>query len=205
VALALGIAAGVAIAIGVLATRAWGIVFFAAAVVTGIAFELAGREEDRRLGLREAAQAPHPHGASGAKRHLLVVAEEQLAGEALRAQLLAAGGADFELDVLAPVMASRAHHLASDVDREREEARQRLEDSLAWAAEHGFAAKGEIGDAYALDAIEDALRDFGADEVLIVTHPRHRTSWLARRMLDRLERELDVPVREVVVETADAG
>ncbi len=38
-----------------------------------------------------------------------------------------------------------------------------------------------------------------AGEVIIATHPRERTSWLARRMLGHLERELDVPVREIVV------
>jgi hypothetical protein len=48
-------------------------------------------------------------------------------------------------------------------------------------------------------AIEDELRDFGADEVIIVRHPSERTSWLANRMLRHLARELDVPVREIVL------
>ena len=143
---------------------------------------------------------PHPHGASGGTRHILVVASVRLAGEELRRELAAAGGAGVELDVLAPILASRSHYWASDVDREREEARERLEASLAWAAEQGFAAKGEVGDPDPLVAIEDELRDFGADEVIIVTHPRERTSWLANRMLGHLARELDVPVREIVVE-----
>ena len=101
--------------------------------------------------------------------------------------------------MLAPILASRSHYWASDVDREREEAHERLEASLAWAAEQGFVAKGEVGDPDPLVAIEDELRDFGADEVIIATHPRERTSWLARRMLGHLARELDVPVREIVV------
>ena len=95
--------------------------------------------------------------------------------------------------------ASRSHYWASDVDREREEARERLEASLAWAAAQGFAAKGEVGDPDPLVAIEDELRDFGADEVIIATHSREHTSWLAKRMLGHLARELDVPVREIVV------
>ena len=81
--------------------------------------------------------------------------------------------------------------------------RARLEASLAWAADQGFAARGEVGDADSLTAVEDELRDFGADEVIIVLHPRERTSWLARRMLGHLERELDIPVRQIVV--ADDG
>jgi hypothetical protein len=187
------------ILVGLLASRAYGVVVFAAGITAGLTFELAGREADRRSPLREAADAPHRHGASGGKRHILVVACEKLAGEELCEEVRTAGGAAVELDVLAPILASRSHYWASDVDREHEEARARLEASLAWAAERGFAAKGEVGDPDPLVAIEDELRDFGADEVIIATHPRERASWLARRMLGHLERELDVPVREILV------
>ena len=62
-----------------------------------------------------------------------------------------------------------------------------------------FAAKGEVGDPDPLTAIEDELRDFGADEVIIATTSGERTSWLANRMLGHLARELDVPVRQVAV------
>jgi len=199
VAVALGSLAGASILVGLLASRAYGVVVFAAGIAAGVTFELAGREADRRFALREAAHAPHRHGASGGKRHILVVASEKLAGEELRNELRTAGGASVELDVLAPILASRSHYWASDVDRELEEARARLEASLAWAAEQGLAAKGEVGDPDPLVAIEDELRDFGADEVIIATHPRERTSWLARRMLGHLQRELDVPVREIAV------
>ncbi len=173
-------------------------VLFAAGIAAGITFELAGRETGRGSALQEAADAPHLHGASGGTRHVLVVTSVKLAGEELRREL-AAGGAGVELDVLAPILASRSHYWASDLDREREEARERLEASLAWAAEQGFAAKGEVGDADPLLAIEDELRDFGADEVIVVTHSGERTSWLANRMLGHLARELDVPVREIAL------
>jgi hypothetical protein len=126
------------------------------------------------------------------------VAGETLAGEEVGRELRAAG-ADVELDVLVPILASRSHQLAGDIDRERQEAQQRLEASLAWAAEHGFAAKGEVGDADPFLAVEDELRDFGVDEVVIVRHARERRSWLASRMLGYLTRELEVPVREIVV------
>ena len=199
IAVALGLLAGVSILVGWLASPAYGVVVFAAGIAAGVTFELAGRETGGASVLREAAHARHAHGASGGQRHILVVASETLAGEKLGGQLRAAGGAGVELDVLAPMLASRSHYWASDVDREREEARARLEASLAWAAEQGFAAKGEVGDPDPLVAIEDELRDFGADEVIIAMHPREHTSWLARRMLGHLERELDVPVREIVV------
>ena len=200
VAVALGLVFGASVLVGWLASRgAYGVVVFAAGIAAGVTFELAGRETERGSALREAADAPHRHGASAGKRHILVVASVRLAGEELRRDLGAAGGAGVELDVLAPILASRSHYWASDVDREREQARERLEASLAWAAEQGFAARGEVGDPDPLVAIEDELRDFGADEVIVVTHSRERTSWLADRMLGHLTRELDVPVRVIVV------
>src|SRR5204862_788834 len=84
VAVALGLVAGASVLVGLLATRAYGVVFFAAGIAAGVTFELAGRETDRGSALREAADAPHRHGASGGKRHILVVAGEKLAGEELR-------------------------------------------------------------------------------------------------------------------------
>lgn len=198
VAVALGLVGAASVLLGVLASRAYGIVLFAAGIAAGGVFELAGRETARGSGLREAADAPHPHGATGGKRHILVVAEERLAGDELGRELRT-GGADVELDVLAPILASRSHHLASDIDRERDEAQQRLAASLAWATEQGFAAKGEVGDSDPLTAIEDELRDFGVNEVIIVRHARERRSWLANRMLGYLAKELEVPVRETVV------
>jgi hypothetical protein len=69
--------------------------------------------------------------------------------------------------VLAPVMASRAHHLASDVDRDRAEAQLRLEASLAWASDHRLYCEGEVGDPDPLVAIEDELRDAGAHELIV--------------------------------------
>ena len=198
VAVGLGLLLGISLLVGWLASRPYGVVVFAAGLAAGITFELAGRE-DGASSLREAADAPHPHGSSGGKRRVLVIAERELGGEELRRQLQTGDGEEVELDVLAPVMASRAHRLASDVDRERAEAQRRLEASLAWAAGHGLSAKGEVGDADPLMAIEDELRDAGADELIVVTHPRERTSWLAKRMLGHLTRELAIPVREIVI------
>ena len=87
----------------------------------------------------------------------------------------------------------------SDIDRELAEARTRLERSLAWAHEHKLVARGEVGDPNPTTALEDELRSFGADEVIVVTHPRDRETWQERGELARLRRELDVPVTHVVV------
>lgn len=195
VTVALAALGGVSLLVGWLFSLPYGVVMFAAGLAAGVTFEVAGSETDRRSGLREAADAPH---AGDRARHVLVVASATLCGDDLLRELRA-GGTDAEFDVLAPILSSRSHYWASDLDRERERAQERLRASLAWAAEQGFAAKGEVGDPDPLVAIEDELREFGADEIIIATRPGEDSSWLAKRMLSHLARELDVPVRQVAV------
>lgn len=196
--MALGLVVAASVLVGALTSRAYGVVVFAAGIAGGITFELSGRRPEAGAALREATHAPHPDAGSGRGRHLLVVALETLGGERLAAELAAAGGPDLQLDVLAPVLSSRSHYWSSDTDRESGDAAQRLEASLAWAAEQGFKARGEVGDSDPLVAVEDELRAFGADEVFVVMHARDHMSWLAGRMLGHLRRELDIPVREFV-------
>lgn len=51
---------------------------------------------------------------------------------------------------------------------------------------------------------EDKLRDFGADAVIVVTHPRERETWQEQGELERLRRELQVPVEHVIVSAGRA-
>jgi hypothetical protein len=195
--MALGLVVLASVLVGVLTSRAYGVVVLAAGLAGGIAFEFSGRETGGAA-LREATHAPHPEAGAGMGRHILVVALETLAGEQLGAELAAAGGPNVQLDVLAPVLTSRSHYWSSDTDREGDDAAQRLEASLAWAAAHGFTARGEVGDPDPLVAVEDELRAFGADAVFIVLHARDHATWLGNRMIGHLSTELDVPVHEFV-------
>lgn len=196
---------GSALVVGVSVLTGWLIeplggiaVFMVTCLVAALAYlYVAGR--DRKAVLREAALEPHPHGAPLGKRHVLVVANETLAGGELREQILRGDGSRVEVDVLAPVLTSHVHFGVTDIDRELTQARTRLERSLAWAHKQGIDARGEVGDPSPTTAIEDELRDFGADEVIVVTHPDDRETWQERGELERLQRELDLPVTHVVV------
>lgn len=70
---------------------------------------------------------------------------------------------------------------------------------MAWAREQGIAVRGTLGDPSPTTAIEDELRRFGADEVIVATHPSTSQTWQERGELERLQRELDMPVTHVVV------
>jgi len=57
-----------------------------------------------------------------------------------------------------------------------------------------------VGDADPLQAIEDALRAFGADEVIVSTHPPGRSNWLERDVIARARERFDLPITHVVVD-----
>ena len=66
----------------------------------------------------------------------------------------------------------------------------------------GLKAKGEIGEAEPNVAIEDALRTFPADEIIISTHPEDRSAWLEKGVVERARDEIDLPITHVVVDLA---
>ena len=48
--------------------------------------------------------------------------------------------------------------------------------------------------------MEDALRRFPADEVIISTHPAGRSNWLEHDVVNRAQERFDLPVTHVVVD-----
>jgi hypothetical protein len=191
---------GLSVALGALLTPLVGVAVLVGAVVGAFVWEVATKDPDRRRPLREAAAdgllAP-PRG----RRRVLVVANRTLPGEALRAELTRRAAEGFELRIVAPIVASRMHYIASDIDQELREARERLREMLAWARTEGLDATGTVGDPnVALGAIEDELRLSGADEVIISTYPLGRSNWLETGIVERLREELDIPVSHLVAD-----
>lgn len=208
----LTVAGAVAVLAGVLAgwlaSALAGVVVFAALVVVGVLLLMSRSDPGRRLPLRRAAREHHRHGALPGTRHVIVVANATLCGDELAEHVRGLGAGGVELDVLAPVLTSRTHLAYTDVDAETRQARDRLSRSLNWAWAQGFAARGEIGDPSAGMGLEDALRDFGADEVIVVTGQAEPAHWQERSELERLRKELDVPVVQIVaapIAPADAS
>lgn len=135
------------------------------------------------------------------KHRILVVANETVGGEALLAEIRGrCRGRDCEIFVVTPALAvSRAEHWASDVNEAMELARRRMELSLIEIDKLGLRARGEIGDSDPNIAIEDALRVFPADEIVISTHPPRRSRWLEHGVVERAREEIDLPITHVVV------
>jgi GABA permease len=134
------------------------------------------------------------------EHRILVVANETVGGEELLAILRGkAEGVREQVLVVAPALNSQVRHWASDEDGARAAAQDRLDASLARLRSEGIQADGEVGDGDPLQAIADALRTFGADEILISTHPEGRSNWLERNIVDSARERFDVPISHVVV------
>jgi hypothetical protein len=103
--------------------------------------------------------------------------------------------------VVAPTLVdSPVKYVVSEIDEARQEAQARLQRSLDAIRRLGVEASGAIGDDDPNVAIDDALRSFPADEVIISTHPPERSRWLEHKVVERAHRELSVPVTHVVID-----
>lgn len=132
-------------------------------------------------------------------RRILVVANETLTGERLHEEIvrMAAGAAEDVL-VVCPALNSQLRTWTSDEDGAREAARMRLDSTLESFAAAGVNARGEIGDGDPLQALEDALRGFAADEIVISTHAEGRSHWLEQGVVEAARTRFDVPVTHVL-------
>ncbi len=133
---------------------------------------------------------------------LLVIAADEHVGGPVREEIKArADGRNHEVRVVAPALAeSGLKHAMGDVDEAREGAEQRLGSSLDDIGEGGPAIDGRIGDSDPVLAIEDALREFPADEILIVTHPEDEGRWLEGDLFDRARQRFARPILHVTID-----
>ena len=154
-------------------------------------------------GLREqpVPQAPPTH--EDGEHRILVIANETVGGEELLAAIKhRVEGVRAQVFVVCPALNSKLRHWVSDEDQARIEAQHRLDTSLAAMHDAGIEARGQIGDGDPLLAIEDGIRIFAPDELIISTHPEGRSNWLERGIVDSTRERFALPVTHVVVDLA---
>lgn len=157
-------------AVGLVVFGPQGMVF--AAVVVGVALVIVASRPRRG---RPIEVAP-----GDGRRHVLIAANEAIDDSRLAERIVRrvereggerAGGdgdGDAEVLVVAPALNPRLAHWAVDVKDARADAARRLETSLARLRWAGLEAHGSVGDSNPVLAIEDVLREFPADEVLVI-------------------------------------
>lgn len=106
-------------------------------------------------------------------------------------------GEDAEVQVVAPASKiSWLDRLTNAEDDARADAEVRAD--VAAEAATGDQSAAHVGDVDPLQAIEDALRMFRADEVVILTAPDEEASWLESGLGERASERFAVPVTHLV-------
>jgi uncharacterized membrane protein YccC len=187
---------GAVLIFGAAKLNSWLGVAVAAVIVVGVGwwYWRQPSAKPRRLEVREEPDALH---------RVLVVANETVGGRPLLDEVRRlAASRPTEVLVVAPALNSKLRHWVSDEDDARAAAERRVSASVAQLATGGLTVRGEVGDAEPLQAIEDALRTFPADEIVISTHPEGRSHWLEQGLVAEADRRFSPPVTHVVVDLA---
>jgi hypothetical protein len=131
---------------------------------------------------------------------LLVVATAPVEDTALRARVREHAGADAEVRIVAPASdLSPLEWLATDEDEARGEAADIARSAERAVEPEAGRVETEVGDSDPVQAIEDALREFPADEVIIVTRPSDDAGWLEKDSPEEASERFGVPVTHLVV------
>ena len=131
---------------------------------------------------------------------VLVLASEAISGEAVKQAIGAERAEDAEVLVVAPALNTKLRFLASDPDPAIERAEEVQEESVQRMNEDGLDAAGDTGESDPIQAIQDALATFRAEEIVLCTHREGQRNWLEDGVVDEAKQRFgDRQVRHVEV------
>ena len=141
-------------------------------------------------------------------KHVLVIANETVAGRSL-IEALERRGAEgpLRVTVVCPVNQPREGYVVYE-DTRRASAGRRLERTLAALRSEGISASGYVVESDPVAALRDALVQLepSPDEIIVSTHPRQKSGWLRRDVVERIRRAASgLPVEHVVVDLGEDG
>jgi hypothetical protein len=191
----IGTAAALVVVLSLITRPVWGVLLAALLIGIGIGFAWRTTRGSEPRNVRSTSVADDTH-------RILVVANQTAAGRALLEEIgNRCRGRQCEVMLVSPALVgSRAQRWASDVDRGLDLARQRMDRSVTALRGIGVEVRAEIGDPDPNMAIEDALRAFPADEIVISTLPPEQSRWLEHEVVERTRREVELPMTHVIVD-----
>ncbi|MDQ2910912.1 MAG: hypothetical protein M3R26_02455 [Actinomycetota bacterium] len=137
------------------------------------------------------------------ERHVLVIANETVAGRSLIEVLeRRSKEGPLRVTVITPVNQPRDGYVVYE-DTRRAAASRRLERTLETLREAGIPASGLVVEADPVAALRDALAQLEPrpDEIIVSTHPRQKSGWLRRNVVERMKRAAGGrPLEHVVVD-----
>jgi hypothetical protein len=131
---------------------------------------------------------------------ILALVSEPVSGEALEQVIGEERAQAAEVLVVAPALNTRTRFMFSDADAAIGRADEVQEETVERMVDQGVDAAGDTCESDPLQAIEDALQTFEADEIVLFTHPEGRRNWLEEGLVEEAEGRFDRPVRHLVVE-----
>jgi hypothetical protein len=145
---------------------------------------------------------------SAEPRHVLVVANETVAGKSLTDALdRRAAEGPIRVTVVCPINQPTGGYVVYE-DTRRASARRRLEKTLELLRSHGIAAQGFVVSEDPVAAVRDAFAQLvpQPDEIIVSTHPQESSGWLRRNVVERVRSVAgSIPVEHVVVDMAREG
>jgi hypothetical protein len=99
-----------------------------------------------------------------------------------------AGGASIEALVVAPAHGTASTQWYVDEDAAHAEATHRLRTCVSCLGRGGIRASGRLSESDPVQGIADALHDFQADEIVLVTALQRPSRWLRQDDIDRARR-----------------
>ena len=145
-----------------------------------------------------------------AEKHVLVIANETVAGRSLiEAIERRRKDGPVRVTVITPVNQPREGYVVYE-DTRRAAAGRRLEQTLEALRAAGIPASGHVVETDPVAATRDAIATLEPppDEIVVSTHPQPRSGWLRRNVVDRIRDAAGgLPVEHVVVdlEREDGG
>ena len=107
-----------------------------------------------------------------------------------------------EVLVISPVLTSRLHLWTNDTDRAREEADERLGIVLGDVETigPGTDVHGDVGDEVPLTALDDAVRTFEPDHILLALRSGSDASWQESGLPDHVRESFGLPVTAIEID-----
>jgi nucleotide-binding universal stress UspA family protein len=151
-----------------------------AIAATGVLAGAARARPEERLEVAASEEPGH---------RILVVAVAEATAESAQRVANLAGDPD-DVRIVVPVPSHRLDRWLSAEDKARREAEARLARSAGALVAAGLPVSGSVGDPDPAQALEDELRDFAADEVVLLAGN-------GRDPLAKIEPRLGIPLRRV--------
>jgi hypothetical protein len=192
---AIGAAAALVVALSLITRPVWGVLLAALLIGIGIGFVWRTTRGSEPRSVESTSVADDT-------RRILVVANQTAAGRELLEEIgNRCRGQRCEVMLVSPALVgSRAERWASDIDEGLGLARVRMDRSVTALRGIGIEVRAEVGDPDPNMAIEDALRVFPADEIVISTLPPEQSRWLEHEVVERTRREVELPMTHVIVD-----